>query len=202
MENEGQLYECTREKIIHEDNLINHRIMWAITLNGLLFSAYGFSLMADSGAMAVLTSTATPSQIVAHQTLMSTIGILRQGMVYVGIDSSLAAFVGIAAAYQAIQDDAIFFERQIKQSSREPSAWPSTIGRPCTNIMGMVSGLAVPLLMAAVWVWIGKLVSDGSLLVVGSVFLSTVGLLIWPFFSRMTHAKSGAGEKKAEHATY
>jgi hypothetical protein len=189
MENESQLYECTREKIIHEDNLINHRIMWAITLNGLLFSAYGFSLMADSGAMAALTSTATLSQIVAHQTLMSTINILRQGMVYVGIGSSIAAFIGIVAAYQAIKDDALFFERRIRQSSQAANTWPSTIGRPGTNIMGMMSGQAVPLLMAAVWLWIGKLVSDGSLLVIGSLFICAASLLNWPLFMRGKHTK-------------
>lgn len=202
MENESKLYNCTREKIIHEDNLINHRIMWAITLNGLLFSAYGFSLMADSGAMAALTATATPSQIAAHQTLMSTINILRQGMVYVGIGSSVAAFIGMAAAYRAIKNDAIFFEYRIKQSELETNAWPSPIGQPVTNMMGMISGLAVPLLIAAVWLWIGKLVSHASLLFVSSFFMCAAVAPMWPLDRPRKYPKNLSSSSQARVASH
>lgn len=35
------LYRALREQWTHEDNLINHRLMWLILSNGLLFTAYG-----------------------------------------------------------------------------------------------------------------------------------------------------------------
>ena len=35
------LYHALREQWTHEDNLINHRLMWLILSQGLLFTAYG-----------------------------------------------------------------------------------------------------------------------------------------------------------------
>jgi uncharacterized protein YacL len=202
MENENKLYEHIREKIMHEDNLINHRIMWAITLNGLLFSAYGFSLMADSGAIAALAANATPSQIAAYQTLISTINVLRQGMVYVGIGSSAAAFVGIAAAFRAIKDDAIFFAELINKKLERPSTCPPPIGGQITNIAGMISGLAVPLLISAVWLWIGKPVAGTWFPVIVIAAMCFVGLSLWTISPRKKFTETlGVDEKSGRHAT-
>ena len=38
------LYHALREQLTHEDNLVNHRLMWLILSQGLLFTAYGFPL--------------------------------------------------------------------------------------------------------------------------------------------------------------
>lgn len=35
------LYHALREQWTHEDNLVNHRLMWLILSQGLLFTAYG-----------------------------------------------------------------------------------------------------------------------------------------------------------------
>ncbi|MEY5097969.1 MAG: hypothetical protein RJA36_688 [Pseudomonadota bacterium] len=35
------MYSALREQWTHEDNLINHRLMWLILSQGLLFTAYG-----------------------------------------------------------------------------------------------------------------------------------------------------------------
>lgn len=35
------LYHALREQLTHEDNLVNHRLMWLILSQGLLFTAYG-----------------------------------------------------------------------------------------------------------------------------------------------------------------
>src|SRR6202008_1480618 len=35
------LYRALREQWTHEDNLVNHRLMWLILSEGLLFTAYG-----------------------------------------------------------------------------------------------------------------------------------------------------------------
>lgn len=35
------LYNALREQWTHEDNLVNHRLMWLILSQGLLFTAYG-----------------------------------------------------------------------------------------------------------------------------------------------------------------
>jgi hypothetical protein len=36
-----ELYRALREQWTHEDNLVNHRLMWLILFEGLLFTAYG-----------------------------------------------------------------------------------------------------------------------------------------------------------------
>jgi hypothetical protein len=36
-----ELYRALREQWTHEDNLVNHRLMWLILSEGLLFTAYG-----------------------------------------------------------------------------------------------------------------------------------------------------------------
>ncbi|MBT0570945.1 hypothetical protein KIK84_11440 [Curvibacter sp. CHRR-16] len=36
-----EIYRALREQWTHEDNLINHRLMWLILSQGLLFTAYG-----------------------------------------------------------------------------------------------------------------------------------------------------------------
>lgn len=36
-----ELYRALREQWTHEDNLVNHRLMWLILSQGLLFTAYG-----------------------------------------------------------------------------------------------------------------------------------------------------------------
>ncbi len=39
-----ELYKILRAYVVHEDNLINNRLGWLLTSQGLLFSAYAFSL--------------------------------------------------------------------------------------------------------------------------------------------------------------
>jgi hypothetical protein len=40
-ESDWKLYQALREQWTHEDNLVNHRAMWLILSQGLLFTAYG-----------------------------------------------------------------------------------------------------------------------------------------------------------------
>jgi hypothetical protein len=40
-EADWDLYRALREQWTHEDNLVNHRLMWLILSEGLLFTAYG-----------------------------------------------------------------------------------------------------------------------------------------------------------------
>ena len=41
MANDWDLYRALREQWTHEDDLVNHRLMWLILSEGLLFTAYG-----------------------------------------------------------------------------------------------------------------------------------------------------------------
>lgn len=40
-EPDWEMYRALREQWTHEDNLVNHRLMWLILSQGLLFTSYG-----------------------------------------------------------------------------------------------------------------------------------------------------------------
>ena len=106
-----ELYKRVRSKIEHEDDLVNQRIMWMITLHGLLFTAYGFSLSAEAISLSApgLAPSAIPELANTYHTFLATITTLRYAMVIVGIGSSFAALLGVVAAYRAIRDDESHF---------------------------------------------------------------------------------------------
>jgi hypothetical protein len=172
-------YTLIREKIVHEDDLVHQRITWVITFNGLLFTAYGFSLGADAASIIALANGATTEQIAAYNSLASTILTLRVGMVAVGIASSLAALLGVAAAYRAIRDDEAQFSAY--RTATDTVTWlPLSIGRVSTNVAGMLCGLLVPFFVACVWTWIGKLVPDTIFVITGLAIAAVAVLFVWP----------------------
>ena len=44
MATEHEQYEALREKWVHEDNLVNHRVTWLLYAQTILFAAYGILL--------------------------------------------------------------------------------------------------------------------------------------------------------------
>lgn len=64
-------YKVLRAYVEHEDELINNRLLWNLTVQGFLFAAYGFSVqklveMENDGAAL----TDTPSLLALHATLV------------------------------------------------------------------------------------------------------------------------------------
>jgi hypothetical protein len=47
---EPHSYESVREKWVHEDNLMHHRLTWLIQAQGLLFTAYAVFLQVPNGS--------------------------------------------------------------------------------------------------------------------------------------------------------
>lgn len=187
------LYDRIRSKIEHEDELVNQRLMWMITLHGLLFTAYGFSLSAEATSLSApgLVSTATGELRSAYADFLFTISTLRQAMVLVGIGSSFAALLGVVAACRAIRDD----ERTFKSlRGKLPSTVLSKpIGRRVTNVLGMACCLLVPFLGAGVWTWIGGLIPNPIIILMAVVLAMIVGLSLWPFLDDKD-PKPGQGE--------
>ena len=75
-ENEtDEFYERVRAKIEHEDDLVHQRITWMITLHGLLFTAYGFSLAAEATSLSApgLVQSSLADQRTAYLTFAATI---------------------------------------------------------------------------------------------------------------------------------
>jgi hypothetical protein len=195
-----ELYDRIRAKIEHEDNLVNQRLMWMITLHGLLFTAYGFSLSAEANSLTApaLALGAAAAQMDAYKAFCSTITTLRHGMIFVGIGSSFAALFGVVAACRAIRDD----ERSFKSSHKKP---PGTvllkpIGRRFTNVLGMACCLSIPLLGAGVWTWIGGLIPNLLIVAIGLIMAVMAFLTLLPFvpMSQDSHSSVVTGEMVAE----
>ncbi|ODG99741.1 hypothetical protein A4S05_36660 [Nostoc sp. KVJ20] len=173
------LYDRIRTKIEHEDNLVNQRIMWMITLQGFLFTAYGFSLSAEASSLDVLNS--NPE---AYKMFISTVITLHQAMVAVGIGSSFAALVGVVAAHRAIRDDERTLRRVQKGLTSElKTILKSPIGRRITNILGIICSLAIPFLGGVVWTWIGGLLPNLLIVLIALILIVVIGLALLPFFN-------------------
>jgi hypothetical protein len=165
------LYDRYRSKIEHEDNLINQRIMWMITLHGLLFTAYGFSLSAEASSLSFIKT--APD---AYRLFKGNLSVLRDAMIWIGIGSAFAALIGVVAANRAIRDD----ETQFRKLNRDNSAViENPIGQRATNTLGMLCGLLMPILGGMVWVWIGGFLPSG-ILILGAMGLSIlIYLVVW-----------------------
>jgi hypothetical protein len=171
-----RLYDRIRAKIEHEDNLVNQRIMWMITLQGLLFTAYGFSLSAEATSLPV--SSSNPD---AYRRFILTLTTLREAMVAVGVGSSFATLLGVIAAHRAIRDDERTLRRGQDNCKSALKTFPNPIGRRVTNIIGMICGLAFPFLGGVVWMWIGKFLPNPLIIVIALVLMSVIGIVLWPF---------------------
>jgi hypothetical protein len=200
------VYSRVRSKVEHEDNLVNQRLTWMITLHGLLFTAYGFSLTAQATALSApgLSETSSDIQKQAYGEFLATFTTLRHAMAGVGIVSSFAALIGVAAAYRAIRDDAAMLDDSLFEKY-EGFTYPAVIGRSMVNILGIISGLLIPFLAGGVWTWIGGFISDFKLFIIGAVVGIVIIIMIWAIVSphkkkrkRLLRAHPGSAHEKNE----
>ena len=165
------LYDRIRAKIEHEDNLVNQRIMWMITLQGLLFTAYGFSLSAEASSLSFANT--NPD---AYHVFKANLTTLRTAMTYTGISASVAALMGVVAANRAIRDD----ENQIQsQTNLPPTVLKKPIGQRATNRLGMTCSLLMPILGGIAWAWIGGLLPSPFLVLAAAILSFFVFLITW-----------------------
>lgn len=85
-----ELYKITRTYITHEDSLINNRLTWLLTIQGLLFTAYGLALR----------ETVKSSELVSLIFLLKILGIMTS---FLGLTGILAAVFSIREIEQKWQ---------------------------------------------------------------------------------------------------
>jgi len=109
-------YEMLRDYAKHEDNLVNNRVMWILTIHGFLYATYGFSLQKKLEVV----------QKFEEASRMPLSAILRQGnsvartllelecflfvLSGVGIAVSLLGYMSIHAAKEAVININAVFE--------------------------------------------------------------------------------------------
>jgi hypothetical protein len=167
-----EYYQLLRDRTQHEDELVHQRLTWMITLNGLLFTAYGFSLGAQASwlsttvtlNLAEVTTPDVPFALVAPKftEMRSVIDTVRVGMAVVGIGSAVLAAFGVTAANRAIRNDVAAYRAFLEQRQiKEDVPWlERPIGFAATHLLGMAAGSGFPVLVAWVWMYVaGWLVS-------------------------------------------
>ena len=180
-ESRGFYAQC-RKKIEHEDNLVNHRMMWLLTLNGLLFTAFGFSLAAEASSLGskAFEKDAPPEALKAKDDFLSNLRSVRNGLVLLGCCSSATVLIGVLAAYRAIRDDELDLCAFPDETQTGSKIYPKVIGGRTSNVMGMLSGVSIPFLTAGAWMWVGNLqghVLGGGLVCMLVAVAGTVGFV-------------------------
>ena len=164
-------FDRCRRQIEHEDALVNQRLTWFITFQGFLFTAYGFSMMAESSSLSSLAQAPAGS----YARFMDNLLWMRHGMVGLGLLSSIVALVGVMAAYRAIKNN----EREMEQfPALSPSGarlFPRIIGAQTSNLMGILCGTLFPFLSGGGWIFLGNL--QGPALWTAVAIVTT--LFIW-----------------------
>ena len=154
-----EIYRLCRAKIEHEDELVNQRLTWLITLQGLLFTAYGFSISAEAASLGSkgIEIGASEAARGAYEAFMANLLSLRHGLSYLGIAVSFAALTGILAACRAIRDDvAAMHGLPVRDLAGKP-LFPRIASEGSANALGMTCALSVPFMLSGVWIWAGKL---------------------------------------------
>ena len=123
----------TRERWIHEDQLINHRLGWLGVTQGILLAAYGMALR-ELSTLALQTP---------RSPLYDPTHFLAQLPPPIGFSTSLLVFVGVLAANIVMY--------RIGDISRSLNYG---ISRRIT-LMGQCAGVGIPLIFVVVWLLLG-----------------------------------------------
>jgi hypothetical protein len=187
-------YSKCRSQNEHEDGLVNQRLTWLMTLQGLLFTAYGFSMSAEATSLGAkaLDGDPTESSKQALQSFANNLIYVRRGLVMLGILSSLAALIGVLAAFRAIRDNERALADFPDTSKGGRKLFPMVIGGRWSNILGMTCGTVMPFLTAGGWIWVGNL--QGTWRLVCIIILATFLLLTlrYVFKKVLPRKKDGA----------
>lgn len=176
-----EIYRLCRAKIEHEDELVNQRLTWLITLQGLLFTAYGFSISAEASSLGSkgIEIGASEAARRAYEAFMANLESLRHGLSYLGIAVSFAALTGILAACRAIRDDVAAMHGLPIQDLAGNPLFPRIVSEGSANALGMTCALSVPFMLAGVWIWAGKL---GGVATWTGLTAAAVVTLVFVFF--------------------
>lgn len=122
--------DLLRELWVHEDNLLNHRVTWLVTSEGLLLTAFGIFLQVPSTAWSFLAACT-----------------LQQWFPWIGILLSACFAFGIFAAHSAMGDiQERYFRKNFDDNTLPLYPGKSRIGA------GQLVSKIIPFLFFAVWI--------------------------------------------------
>jgi hypothetical protein len=99
--NTFKLYEIFRGYLEHEDNLINSRLTWSLTVHGFLFASYGILLGKIADEFSGLASTGTHPLLAEH--IIAALFALQALVAILGVVIGFSSWRAIIASHNAIQ---------------------------------------------------------------------------------------------------
>jgi hypothetical protein len=108
-------FKIFRDYVEHEDNLINSRLMWNITIQGFLFATYGLSVQK------LAEQQATGAGVPALRWLILILPLF-------GIGISLVSIMGVIAARTAINSLVVQWKEILDQAGSKEPGLPFLVG--------------------------------------------------------------------------
>jgi hypothetical protein len=193
-----RFYELFRSYVRHEDNLINNRLTWILTIHGFLYATYGFTLQKELEVIGALRSPAAP--FICYSLFQAQMFLLC--IAVVGLSISFFGWRSIRAAKRAaVSVDAVFRKNTTIQTNEriartetahwiDPPSWsedthihvisgiykvPAILGggHPYSVNVGVSASITIPSILLSSWVI--------SLLVLWGVWRNNSGLLCFPY---------------------
>lgn len=132
-----EYYKLAREKIVHEDNLVNNRTNWLLAAQGLLFAAFG-----------VVVDFIKAGKPVPHE-----VKFLMKVFPWVGIFIAFFAFLSVLGAILAMKGINADWDTRIKEMSAAgvKIMLPHLQCEKCPKVFGLAAPFFIPPLFICAW---------------------------------------------------
>jgi hypothetical protein len=138
----AQLYGVYRDYVKHEDELINRRLSWNLTLQGFLFAAYGVSVQ-------VLSNPNSTAQLRQHlkplPCVFPAVGGLVAVLVLLSVMAAQASIEGLKVQWRGIAS-------QIEDGVLEMLPGLTGAGQRFANKWGKMPQAGIPAVITVAWV--------------------------------------------------
>ena len=136
-----ELYSIYRDYVKHEDELINRRLSWNLTLQGFLFAAYGVSFQ-------VLAGPPNDAGLKQHMhylpCVFSAVGLAVAILVLMSIMAAQDSIDGLRTAWHEPS-------RHIDEALREALPGLTGAGQSFANRWGKVPQVGIPIVIILAW---------------------------------------------------
>ena len=158
-----------RTLIQHEDSLVNNRLVWMLTFNGFLFTAFGLSLGPEATVITSVCNNERDFSLGVIHCVRSTEDshlirqaiYLRLALALSGIGSAWAALVGIAAAFSAMYShERAFLHLHGKNLT---GFYVNPISAREAMIAGNQGALLMPSILIGTWLFVLGLIAISSM---------------------------------------
>jgi hypothetical protein len=141
-------FQLFRDYVKHEDELINRRLTWLLTVQGFLFAAYGIANQIYAGS-----NSKNGSETLAMRNFAERLGSVFAS---VGLVVGALAFLGVLAAQFSVWSLEKQWKNIPKPNAAEAASLPGLTG--AGNIMAKVLGAIahnfIPIMIIGAWGWI------------------------------------------------